>query len=139
MFLLRRRIRTIWEPPGSSGLTLSSLYSSFMTRTDIIGCLVAGVIFTAFFFYWNAYLPGARAHPERGSSTAWWQPPPLIPGDLWLRANGRFLAILMIVFWTWSSFLSNNFCVRSPPFSPAILHSDGTSMRWIELWTSRFR
>ncbi|KAF9649381.1 MFS general substrate transporter [Thelephora ganbajun] len=73
----------------------------------IIGCLVAGVILSVLFFCWNAYL--SRAHAKGGSSTAWWQPPPLIPGDLWLRANGRFLAILMIVFWTWCSFLSNNF------------------------------
>lgn len=79
---------------------------------------MAGVILTVLFFFWNTYL--SRAH-ARGSSTAWWQPPPLIPSDLWLRANGRFLAILMIVLWTWCSFLSNNFWVRVVP--AAILHS----------------
>lgn len=56
----------------------------------------------------------------------------MIPSDLWFRANGRFLAILMIVFWTWCSFLANNFWVR---LHPVILHSvaelDG--IRWVEL------
>jgi len=75
----------------------------------IIGLLVTGVILTVLFFVWNAYL--SRAH-AKGSSTAWWQPPPLVPSNLWLRANGRFLAILMIVFWTWCSFLSNNLWVQ---------------------------
>jgi len=59
----------------------------------IIGCLVAGVVLSLLFFCWNSYL--ASVH-----------------GSLWFRANGRFLAILMVVFWTWSSFLSNNFWVQ---------------------------
>ena len=111
--LLRQRIRTLWELPVVEGDTLTlTCYLFHYICADIIGCLVAGVILTLFFFLWNAYL--SRVH-ARGSSTAWWQPPPLIPGGLWLRANGRFLAILMIVFWTWCSFLSNNFWVRVFP------------------------
>ena len=80
---------------------------------------MAGVILSASFFCWNAYL--SRVHATRGSSTTWWQAPPLVPSNLWLRAHGRFFAILMVVFWTWSSFLSNNFWVRGPPLLSFIL------------------
>ena len=102
----------------------------FSLLADIIGCLVAGLILTVLFFFWNAYL--SRAHAQ-GSSTAWWQPPPLIPGDLWFRANGRFLAILMIVLWTWCSFISNNFWVRTPPVILFIPPTERGTARWIEL------
>ena len=84
----------------------------FHSHADIIGSLVAGIILTLFFFFWNAYL--SREHAKR-SSTALCQTTPLIPGDLWFRANGRFLAILIIVLWTWCSFLPNSFWVRRPP------------------------
>lgn len=90
--------------------------------TDIIGCLAAGVFLTVLFFCWNAYLSRVHGHGMQGSSVAWWTPPPLIPGNLWLRSNGRLLAILMIVFLTWCSFLSNNIWVRGPP---PLLHSSG--------------
>ena len=94
---------------------------------------MAGVTLTVLFFYWNEYLSKTHGHVERGSSTAWWQPPPLIPGDLWLRSNGRFLAILMIVFWTWCSFLSNSFWVREPPPLLPLLFILALCMYWIGL------
>jgi len=105
-----------WEFPSSRADV--NLSFSFHHCVVIIGCLVAGVILTVLFFCWNAYL--SRIHASGRSSRAWWHAPPLVPGDLWLRGNGRFLAILMVGFWTWSSFLSNNYWVRAPP--PLILH-----------------
>jgi len=75
----------------------------------IIGCLIAGVILCILFFVWQTYL--TRIH-AKGSATTWWQPPALIPSNLWFRAHGRFLAILIIVFWGWCSFLANGFWVQ---------------------------
>ena len=106
---------------GSAHLGADINFSS-SSCTDIIGCLVAGIILTVLFFIWNAYLSRVHAaEAARGSSTAWWQPPPLIPGNLWFRAHGRFIAILLIVFLTWCSFLANNFWVRGVPLSFFIL------------------
>lgn len=96
------------EFPGSSADV------NFHYSPVIIGCLVTGVILSVLFFFWNGYLWRTHARAANGSSTAWWQPPPLVPGDLWFRANGRFLAILMIGFWTWCSFLASNYWVRVP-------------------------
>lgn len=121
---LRQRIHALWEFPGSRADV------SFHYCLDIIGCLVAGVILTVLFFCWNAYL--SRVHAAKGSSTAWWQPPPLVPSSLWFRSNGRFLAILMVVLWTWSSFLANNLWVRGLPPCPSFLRLNW--MPCIGLW-----
>lgn len=60
------------------------------------------------FFLWQGYLGRAQ---DRGSTSVW-TPPPLVRNELWSRAQGRFIAIQFIVFFTWCSFLSNNFWVR---------------------------
>jgi len=74
----------------------------------IIACLVVGAFLVVMFFFWQGYLGRAQ---DRGSASIW-HPPPLIRNELWARANWRFTAIQLVVFFTWCSFLGNNFWVQ---------------------------
>ncbi|KAF5345398.1 hypothetical protein D9756_010975 [Leucocoprinus leucothites] len=100
----------------------------------IIALLIVGVFLVGVFVWWEWYLEKAQnwrlatrevrmsdvsnesAEKRRRHDLAeWWNdrlPPPIMKISLWRRANGRFSAVMVIVFFTWSAFVGWTFWVQ---------------------------
>ncbi|KAF9478869.1 MFS general substrate transporter [Pholiota conissans] len=76
----------------------------------IIICIVLGIVFLAMFIYWQYHLEKVQATP--GAPYSLLTPPPLMKLSLWTRGNGRFSAMMVIAFMTWSAFISWTFWVQ---------------------------
>ena len=63
------------------------------------------------FILWERHLE--EVHEQGGPlSQRWWTPPPLMPVSIWLRANGKLVAMLGITFLEWCSFNVFTFWVQ---------------------------
>ena len=99
---------------------------------DIIGLLITGVLFIILFLVWQGCLEhihtslppfgsscekvlSANSGPQRGATPvgeinrSWRTPPPLMKLSLWRRANGRLVAMMLIVFLTWGAMITWGF------------------------------
>lgn len=74
---------------------------------DIIALLIVGVALLALFILWQWYLERVQLNPNAPYSAL--TPPPLMKLSLWTRGNGKFAAMMVIVLFTWCSFLAWNF------------------------------
>ncbi|KAK0463275.1 efflux transporter [Desarmillaria tabescens] len=73
----------------------------------IIALLVVGVIILGLFLLWQWYLERIQLNPNAPYSAL--TPPPIMKLSLWARGNGKFAAIMVIVMFTFCSFLGWNF------------------------------
>ena len=112
--------------------TLTEVYIPFLPNIDIIGLLITGVLFVVLFLVRQGHLGRIHTNPHSfGSSSldsekvlsaspnhqrsatpvgeinrSWHRPPPLMKLSLWRRANGRFAAMMLIVFLTWCTLIA---------------------------------
>ncbi|KAK0430501.1 efflux transporter [Armillaria borealis] len=73
----------------------------------IIALLIVGVIILGLFLLWQWYLERVQYNPNAPYSAL--TPPPIMKLSLWARGNGKFAAIMIIVMFTFCSFLGWNF------------------------------
>ncbi|KAK0236923.1 efflux transporter [Armillaria nabsnona] len=73
----------------------------------IIALLIVGVIVLGLFLLWQWYLERVQRNPNAPYSAL--TPPPIMKLSLWARGNGKFAAIMIIVMFTFCSFLGWNF------------------------------
>ena len=86
---------------------------------DIIGLIVLGAVLMALFIAWQYFLERTQ---ERGDgSRSFWTPPPVIKLSLWSRGSGKFAAMMIIVNFTFASFLGWSFWVTVSLFVVALV------------------
>lgn len=73
----------------------------------IIALVVVGVLILGLFLIWQRYLERVQQDPNAPYSI--WTPPPMMKLSLWTKGNGKFAAIMLIVLFTFASFLAWNF------------------------------
>ncbi|KAK0200895.1 efflux transporter [Desarmillaria ectypa] len=73
----------------------------------IIALLIVGVLVIGLFLAWQWYLERVQLNPKAPYSI--WTPPPMMKLSLWTKGNGKFAAIMLIVLFTFASFLAWNF------------------------------
>ncbi|KAK0476076.1 efflux transporter [Armillaria novae-zelandiae] len=73
----------------------------------IIALLIVGVVILGLFLLWQWYLERVQRNPNAPYSVL--TPPPIMKLSLWARGNGKFAAIMIIVMFTFCSFLGWNF------------------------------
>ncbi|KAF9034485.1 putative efflux transporter [Hymenopellis radicata] len=73
----------------------------------IIALLIVGVLLMGLFICWQHFLGRIQSRSDGVSSR--WTPPPIMKLSLWTRGNGKFAAMMLIVLFTFASFLGWNF------------------------------
>ncbi|KAI9456605.1 major facilitator superfamily domain-containing protein [Boletus coccyginus] len=76
---------------------------AILVTSDIIACLVIGVILVGTFMVWEHHLENRNR---------FWTPPPLMKLSIWARAKGRMSVVLVIAFLNWAGFISWIFWVQ---------------------------